>query len=73
MQGEYRAVIALKGLTIESSILACSEMTKIAQFVMPKMSKIIHDFLCEKFHPSISEVHLKYFKLSEVFEIVQGV
>ena len=40
LQGEYRAVIALKWL-------ACPERTKIAQFVMPKMSKITHNLLCK--------------------------
>ena len=39
MQGEYRAVIALKWFA--------TEMRKIAKFNMPKMSKITHNFFLE--------------------------
>ena len=47
VQGEYGAVLALIWFATESCIqliyVVCPEMTKIPQFVMPKMSKITHN------------------------------
>ena len=50
VQGEYRTAIDSNWFATESCIhliYACPEMT-IAQFVMPKMSKVKYDLLCKK-------------------------
>ena len=50
VQGEYRTAIDSNWFATESCIqliYACPEMT-IAQFVMPKMSKVKYDLSCKK-------------------------